>query len=208
MTNNDPFTQIADLIETNTELKEFFEGIRAAMEQRFDSSTTVSDLDAVDKSGFYNHSPAASNRPLDGYDGRVLHIATEGGEWSQLDVIGGNTIAFRDRDNGAAAPTPWRFGWFGQRPSQQVAESGYQVMPSGLILQWGRATGLDGTQVEFPLEFPNAAFSVTCTENEHDKFIGAGNLTATGFIAKMGNADGTPRNSGNNSAFYWMAVGH
>jgi hypothetical protein len=38
---------------------------------------------------------------------------------------------------------------------------GYQKFPGGLIIQWG--SGVGGTPVTFPIEFPNAARSIACS---------------------------------------------
>ncbi|WP_244135840.1 gp53-like domain-containing protein [Burkholderia vietnamiensis] len=42
--------------------------------------------------------------------------------------------------------------------------NGYQKLPSGLIIQWGTYnTSTSAVTVNFPLAFPNAVYSVTCT---------------------------------------------
>lgn len=41
--------------------------------------------------------------------------------------------------------------------------SGYQVMPGGMIMQWGNNAG---DSISFPLEFPNAVKSVTATADQ------------------------------------------
>jgi len=55
--------------------------------------------------------------------------------------------------------TPASFGALDHSHGQ----TGYQVMPGGLILQWGRftASANGSTNVTFPLEFPNACYAVT-----------------------------------------------
>jgi len=48
-----------------------------------------------------------------------------------------------------------------------LSSNGYQIMPGGLIMQWGRGsvqTSTDSTQtVTFPIPFPNAWFNVICS---------------------------------------------
>lgn len=44
--------------------------------------------------------------------------------------------------------------------NQSMANSGYQKLPGGLILQWARVTG-NGTKT-FPTTFPNNCFAVIC----------------------------------------------
>lgn len=45
-----------------------------------------------------------------------------------------------------------------------LSSSGYQKLPSGLILQWGSATGSNPT-ISFPISFPNAFFQAFVTTN-------------------------------------------
>ena len=48
--------------------------------------------------------------------------------------------------------------------NQQIATSGYQTLPGGIILQWGRISSTsDLTYVTFPKTFPNACFIVVPT---------------------------------------------
>lgn len=49
------------------------------------------------------------------------------------------------------------------------AVSGYQVLPGGMIFQWGRVScnpdnGSAGTTAAFPVTFPNACFRVVCSD--------------------------------------------
>jgi len=50
--------------------------------------------------------------------------------------------------------------------NQSITANGWQKMPGGLIIQWGKvvaAAGNTTTAVTFPLAFPNAVFSVVST---------------------------------------------
>jgi hypothetical protein len=47
--------------------------------------------------------------------------------------------------------------------ANSLAENGYQKLPGGLIMQWGRAE-TDGT-VTFPIPFPSAVYNVQATTN-------------------------------------------
>ncbi|HGU7002290.1 TPA: hypothetical protein ACNAIT_001614 [Escherichia coli] len=56
--------------------------------------------------------------------------------------------------------------------SESVASTGYQIMPSGLILQWGTATGDQGNLgAAYPMAFKQRVFQVLLTLN--DKTAGA-----------------------------------
>lgn len=201
------FDQLAALVASNTQLKEFYEEIREAMDTRFNTSILVTDLDTIDRSGFYHHTSTATGRPIAGFDGRLIHIKKDDNEATQIDILGENNIAFRDKDTVGEGWGEWRFVWSGERASQFLAEDGYQKLPSGLITQWGKASGVHDDVINFPIPFPNAAFSITCTENESDKIIGASNLSSAGFTLALGKLDGTTQDA-TSSVFYWMATGH
>ncbi len=58
------------------------------------------------------------------------------------------------------------------------AEKGYQVLPSGLILQWGMAevrsaSNDDSSVISFPLSFPNEVLSIQLTHNATGKNLKA-----------------------------------
>jgi hypothetical protein len=54
------------------------------------------------------------------------------------------------------------FGGF----DRSLSTNGYQKLPGGLILQWGKAvTGGGGAVVTFPITFPNALFTVKSNAN-------------------------------------------
>lgn len=48
----------------------------------------------------------------------------------------------------------------GSQFSQTLGGNGFQVLPSGLVLQWGFATVTNATVVNFPVSFPNAVFQL------------------------------------------------
>lgn len=77
---------------------------------------------------------------------------------------------------------------------------GYQKLPGGVIIQWGRSYYPDGAQV-FPVAFPSACRAVT--GNYHttgSTDLGFPTVTATGF---------TPSTSGGSVAYYWwIAIGY
>lgn len=64
-------------------------------------------------------------------------------------------------------------------------ENGYEILPSGLILQWGsRGLTQNGTIVSFPIPFPNSALNVSITDS--DGTVGHGykrtSLTRSSFM--------------------------
>jgi hypothetical protein len=95
-----------------------------------------------------------------------------------------------------------------------LANSGYQKMPGGLIIQWGRSSTINGIKtVFFPIAFTTSAASITATvsgANEAGSFgvieIGAVTTSSCTFwSAVFGTSGGGPANSSYN--FNWIAIG-
>lgn len=108
--------------------------------------------------------------------------------------------------------TPANFG-----TQQSLSASGYQRLPGGIILQWGRSDGLSfgdvvGPTITFPLAFPTACVHVN-TQAEIPDFYGSnsntstyvdlGSITASQFTAIRDTVSGTM--TGN---LTWFAIGH
>ncbi len=98
----------------------------------------------------------------------------------------------------------------------QVTENGYQKFASGLIIQWGRVTGVNAEQnktVTLPIAFPNAIFTLHGTpldnrasgDFEVDLYsvacMDTGSLTSFTIIN-----EGTQ--FGGNKTLMWQATGH
>lgn len=71
-----------------------------------------------------------------------------------------------------------------------LESSGYQKLPSGLIIQWGYANW--GTNVSFPIAFPNAAFSVSFALAGGDGIPRVGGLYSSYFTYDSAQAAGSP----------------
>ncbi len=83
--------------------------------------------------------------------------------------------------------------------------SGHQILPSGLILQWGTTGSLVNdtpTIISFPVAFPNACFSVTGS----DTF--AASLSATWSFYAWNASGFTARCDGNTATGQWFAIGY
>jgi hypothetical protein len=85
-----------------------------------------------------------------------------------------------------------------------TGSSGFQVLPSGLILEWGETTNFDTgpMTVSFPLQFPHACLMPPQLTDNSDvsttsRIWLSGNCTVTGFTA---------RNDGTGQA-HWFAIG-
>ena len=98
----------------------------------------------------------------------------------------------------------------GDADEVSLTQNGYiEFASSGLIMQWGRISAVANgtTVVSFPMQFPNACFSVTGSAvgeagtNSQDNFptVRSGTITQTGF--SMFNADD------NDAETCWIAIG-
>jgi hypothetical protein len=99
--------------------------------------------------------------------------------------------------------------------SSSLATNGYQVLPSGLYIQWGRITGVSENvlkTVNFPIAFPNAVFSINLTpldtrasnDFEVDLYSVAANPISTTQFQIMSEGTGY----GSNKTVMFMAFGH
>ena len=102
--------------------------------------------------------------------------------------------------------------------AKSLAANGYQKLPTGLIVQWGKVNevsvasdSLAGT-VTFPIAFPTACLSVslgmTTGNNNPDGWVLVDNTTTvpntTSFRYRSGSTATTPSSLG----LYWMAIGY
>lgn len=90
--------------------------------------------------------------------------------------------------------------------NQQIAVSGYQYLPGGMILQWGAVFPTsDTTTVPFPLTWPNACFAVIPTGYTNDPNSTV-NCQASGYIGPSPAAF-TLRAQGDERPCRWIAIG-
>jgi len=86
------------------------------------------------------------------------------------------------------------------------AVNGYQKLPSGLYIQWGRyVSTIDGDQsFTFPTAFPNACFNVqtTITTAGAQWQLPVTSRSTTGFTIDREN------DTNDNRPFYWTAIGY
>lgn len=99
--------------------------------------------------------------------------------------------------------------------NQSLATNGYQILPGGLIIQWGNPTaGATSGTVTFPIAFPNQClFRIAKNTNEGVAAAGAENIEVATYDAmNVTNFKwaGTNINTGilaSPSAFSWIAIG-
>lgn len=85
-----------------------------------------------------------------------------------------------------------------------LAASGYQKLPSGLIIQWGSANiSTSATTVTFPVAFPNLCSAVTLS-------MSATSVPATQYCANTtrNNSSFTVVANTGNPACFWHAIGY
>ncbi|WP_416052743.1 gp53-like domain-containing protein [Cupriavidus basilensis] len=136
-------------------------------------------------------------------NGSTDTISVNGSTVTSLALGGGDTLTLES--NGAS-------GWYAVSGSAQLgsaavfsaskAASGYQKLPSGLIVQWGQVTAVSaGTAATFPITFPNGVFTVTVGSNSAASAYVWTNwpITTAGFTAYSSSAT---------AASTWVAFGY
>ena len=89
-------------------------------------------------------------------------------------------------------------------PANSLSSSGYEKLPTGLIMQWGSFTqSSDTTSVSFPISFPNACLNVqqTLLGGASVSASAVGSVTTTGFVSIRDPAVG-------NNSCYFFAIGY
>ena len=146
--------------------------------------------------------------------GGVITVMTDvTGKVEQRSTFGGTVYYKVQAYQGVVSPSiPAGF----QNASLTV--NGYQVLPGGLIMQWGEYTDADiahgeDFDVTFPIPFPNALLQLNGQPNDNAVDVTNNNMAAyqrfitsdtSGFTAEVGSDGG-----GNmNMTFQWNALGH
>jgi hypothetical protein len=89
-----------------------------------------------------------------------------------------------------------------------LSSNGYQKLPSGLIMQWGKtiSTGADSTvSVSFPISFVSEVYSVVVTQNAGRQDGSSGTISVDGITITSFNIQNGADNTG---PFYWQAIGY
>lgn len=80
-------------------------------------------------------------------------------------------------------------------------ENGYQKLSNGLILQWGRATGTNPAQYNFPIAYPTACLGVYITRIGGSNYVNVWTWTTTYFTGDV--TVGSP-----NKDALWFSIGY
>lgn len=92
--------------------------------------------------------------------------------------------------------------------NQQVSPNGFQILPGGIILQWGRYTPTgDVSSISFPKIFPNQCFVVIPTGYTNDAGSST-NVQAFGYQSVSPCPSFQLRAQGNERPDVWLAIGY
>ena len=130
---------------------------------------------------------------------------------AKMNQLGGIKIG-----NGLSGSDDGTLSLDGDNFETSLSSNGYQILPSGLIMQWGSAGGASSNPslVKFPINFPNSCFSVVITNNvgpsnvtPTQDAIATFNVTFSGFSFRT-NAGNTGGYNGSAGGPTWQAIGY
>ena len=117
-----------------------------------------------------------------------------------------NTLAgTKAQFNAACADTDFSFLNDFTGSNQYLSSDGYQKLPGGLVIQWGRLTS--GSSVTFPTTFTTACFQVIASRSSNGGatsgaavFVNAGSISTSGFSMAEATTSTYP--------IMWIAIGY
>lgn len=97
---------------------------------------------------------------------------------------------------------------FSDTGRQSLAASGYQKLPGGLIIQWGKTADISGGSTEtvtLPVTFPNATLNLSVTREQE-----APGVTAYAFFGWVVSTSQIKVNNGTSGTLkgWWIAIGY
>ncbi|HEV7369104.1 pyocin knob domain-containing protein, partial [Arenibaculum sp.] len=163
------------------------------------------DANAATKSGIHATDGGTANLPATASEAGLLQVLVRSAPGSpsiaQIYLDHGNRLFSRRRDGSVWGG--WREVWSGVEANSLQTGTGYQRLPSGLILQWGFTTNLSpSANVTFPIAFPSNIRCVTLGPVTSDLSIvtAANSMSLSGFTI-VTNKVGTHN-------CYWFAIGN
>ena len=158
-----------------------------------------------------NLSSNATDAALTANQGRVLSDRTQPATTTNVGITRFATateVANKQNVSAAVTPANVKSMFTGTRST-----NGYEILPSGLILQWGTTGAVSydtSINIDFPLAFPNSCLNITASPRaiNQQSFNGAtsaytSNVTRTG--ATLTNDSSTSREA---FAITWFAIGY
>jgi hypothetical protein len=122
--------------------------------------TPIANLDTLQYSGTYYASSGATGAPIAATIFNVIHQAgnaTTAASQFATSQAGDRTFFRRKVANVWQA---WSEIWSGVQATNSQATSGYQRLPSGVILQWADVSNANNVLVSFPIAFPTTVFAI------------------------------------------------
>jgi hypothetical protein len=156
--------------------------------------------------GSYRFASTDANTPASGVAGTVEVIAASASAVNQMAFDSASSRMFTRFWNGTVW-SAWSEIWRTTGVAESVNNTGWQRLPSGMILQWGQnSVAANSNQtITFPIAFPFFCFSVVAMVGNT-----TGDLT-TQFTAQLRGLTATTltlRNIGaTNQDFLWQAIG-
>lgn len=144
-------------------------------------------------------------------DGTAKLPAVDGSQLTNLPSTGlaaASTAQAQAYTSDSVAITPLKLKEAMQGSNYSLGASGYQKLPSGFIIQWGKSAVIGSNtsvSVTFPLTFPTACVSVVATPESpaagNGSAIGCMSFTASGAVINNGNTE-------TNNGVYYIAFGY
>jgi len=126
-----------------------------------------------------------------------LDAVNWGGVLATAASLGGLSTQLFDAAPGVTANNVVNFSQF----SALKSSSGYQVLPSGLIIQWGRLIASGTTQnVTLPISFSSANYSVLAGDSGGTRYVMSAVAIAAAYFGLWNNTSG--------NAVQWIAIGY
>lgn len=155
----------------------------------------------------------------DGSKVQLLLGATIIGEFSITGVEQGAILASALEAQGLANAkkllTPDTLNKSMQGGNQSLAANGYQKLPGGLIIQWGKASfadmaGTTSTAVVFPVTFPNSVLNIVVTAGLTGGFnvasmVSESSINTSGFTGSLAEISAVAQSGGQ---LRWIAIGN
>lgn len=164
--------------------------------------------------GSYRFASGDANTPAVGVAGTVQVIAASASAVNQIACDSASTRTWARFWNGAVW-SGWAEFWQSSGVHSSLASSGWQRLPSGLILQWGlfvrnSATANVFYSFNFPITFPTACLSLIASQAVDPPGTSSGGvMTVTGIVsASQGRVAFGSTFSATDTGIRWWATGH
>lgn len=133
-----------------------------------DVSTNNADYNSITLTGIYSASQTANNHPPELEHSVTLFVMGRASTYTQQIAVDDGSGRVWTRHQTAGTWDTWREIITSNKYTNNLTQNGYQILPSGLIIQWMYTPNsvVDGDTVTFPIAFPNGVFIATHTANE------------------------------------------